>query len=351
MKAAVLVGAERIEVQERDIPKIGSNELLLRVKAVGVCGSDIAYYKRGMADVPPPIVLGHEFTAEIVEIGDIPERLGLLKEGDRVVVEPVQACGVCPSCKKAQPNLCIKPTVLGVSVDGGFAEYCKAYYNYVHPLPENVSYEEGAFTEPLACAIYGVKKMRVSPGDFCAVIGPGPIGLMMLQYIKASGASKVALIGTRDYRLEKGRELGADHLINVKEPNSKYYMEDPVAGVKELSGGGADAVIVSTGDMAANELGISIGGPRSRVVLFGGAGYDPEGYAKVNLWQGTVRDMEIIFSWLSPYTFPEALKAISTGQVKVKPLITHTFPLEKTGKAIETVEKRIGNPFKVQVKP
>lgn len=263
----------------------------------------------------------------------------------------MQACGVCPSCKKAWPNLCAKPTVLGVSVDGGFAEYCKAYYDYVHILPENVSYEEGAFTEPLACAIYGVKKMRISPGDFCAVVGPGPIGLMMLQYIRASGASKVALIGTRDYRLEMGKELGADYPINVKDSNSKYYVEDPVAKVKELSGAGADAVIVSTGDMAANELGIRIGGPRSRVVLFGGAGYDPEGFAKVNLWQSTLRDMEITFSWLSPYTFPEALKAISTGQVKVKPLITHTFSLERTGEAIETVEKRIGNPLKVQVKP
>lgn len=351
MKAAVLVGPKKIEVQEKDVPKIGPNELLLKVKAVGVCGSDIAYYQRGMADVPPPIVLGHEFTAEIVEIGEIPKRLGLLKEGNRVVVEPVQACGVCPSCKKAWTNLCIKPTVLGVTVDGGFAEYCKAFYNYVHPLPENVSYEEGAFTEPLACAVYGVRKMRISPGDFCAVIGPGPIGLMMLQYIKASGASKVALIGTRDYRLELGGKLGADYLINVKESSSKYYVEDPVAKVKELSGGGADAVIVATGNIAANELGINIGGAKSRVVLFGGAGYDPEGYAKINLWQGTLRDMEIIFSWLSPYTFPDALKTISTGQVKVKPLITHTFPLEKTGEAIETVEKRVGNSIKVQVKP
>lgn len=351
MKAAVLTGPKKIELQERDLPKVGDNEILLKVRAVGVCGSDIAYYGRGMADVPPPIVLGHEFTGEIVELGRIAKGLGLLKEGDRVVVEPVQACGVCQPCKKAMPNLCAKPTVLGVNVDGGFAEYCKAFYNYVHPLPDNVSYEEGAFTEPLACAIYGVKKMKVSPGDFCVVIGPGPIGLMMVQYIKAQGAGKVALIGTRDYRLEAGAKLGADYLINVRETSSKYYSEDPVAKIKEWSGAGADAVIVATGSVAANELGISLGGPRSRVVFFGGAGYGPEDQARINLWQGTLRDMEIAFSWLSPYTFPDALKAISTGQVKVKPLITHTFPLEKVGEAIETVERRAGNPLKVQIKP
>lgn len=352
MKAAVLRGPREIRLEDRATPKIGPDEVLVKVKACGVCGSDVAYAVRGKADVPPPLVLGHEFTGEIVELGEIPKNQGLLKLGERVVAEPVQACGVCPSCKESAPNLCEKPVVLGVTVDGGFAEYCKVRYNYVHPLPDNVSYEEGAFTEPLACAIYGVRKMRVAPGDFCAVIGPGPIGLMMVQYIRALGAEKVALIGTRDYRLETGRRVGADHPINVREKGSGYYTEDPHSEVLKLTDNkGADAVIVATGNVEANQLAIKLGGARSRIVFFGGAAYEPEYFVKLYLLEGTLKDQELAFSWLSPYTFSPAISAISKGLVRVKPLLTHTFPLEKTGEAIETGEKRIGDAIKVQVKP
>ena len=352
MKAALLYSPRTIRVEEREIPKLSANEVLLRVKAVGVCGSDVAYFRRGKADVPPPMALGHEFTAEIVELGEFAEKLGLLHEGDRVVVEPVQSCGVCSPCKNAMPNLCVKMVVLGVNVDGGFSEYCKAFYNYVHPLPENVTYEEGAFTEPLACAVYGVRKMRISPGDFCVVVGPGPIGLMMVQYVKASGAGKVVLVGTRDYRLKMGMKLGADYTINVREKESEFYASDPVEKIFQLNDRkGADAVIVATGDREASQQALKIGGSRSRTVFFGGAGYSPEDSISLNLWEGTLADKEIAFSWLSPFTFPAALKAISRGLVNVKPLITHTFPLEKTGEAIETAEKRLGNAIKVQVKP
>ncbi len=352
MKAALLHSPRAITVEEREFPELAANEVLLQVKAVGVCGSDIAYYRRGKADIPPPIVLGHEFTGEITGLGEFAERLGLLHEGERVVVEPVQSCGVCAPCKNAMPNLCVKMVVLGVNVDGGFSEYCKAFYNYVHPLPNNVTYEEGAFTEPLACAVYGVRKMKVAPGDFCVVIGPGPIGMMMIQYIKAFGAGKVTLVGTRDYRLEMGVKLGADYAINVKEKGSEFYAKDLLERIFELNDRkGADAVIVATGDREANQQALKIGGSRSRTVFFGGAGYNPEDSVSLNLWEGTLMDKEIAFSWLSPFTFPAALKAISGGLVNVKPLITHTFPLEKTSEAIETAEKRLGNAIKVQVKP
>lgn len=352
MRAAVLRGPRTIKMETLPIPEVGVNDVLVKVKAVGVCGSDIAYYQRGKADVAPPIVLGHEFTGEIAELGPTAKKLGLLKIGDKVVAEPVQSCGVCSPCKNRTPNLCEKPVVLGVSVNGGFAEYCGVFHNYVHPLPDNVSYEEGAFTEPLACAIYGITKLQIEPGDFAVVLGPGPIGIMMTQYIKSSGASEVALIGTRDHRLEMGKQLGADYILNTREEASKYYSADPLTEVKRLTdNGGADKVIVATGNVEANQLGARLGGPRSKTVFFGGASYRPDDFIKVYLWEGTLADKELLFSWLSPYTFHPALKAIGSGLVKVKPLITHSFPLEKTGEAIETAEKRLGNAIKVQVKP
>lgn len=352
MKAAVLKGPRKIELEEVPTPKIGVNDVLVEVKACGVCGSDIAYYQRGKADVPPPIILGHEFSGVIVELGETAKRLGLFKEGDRVVAEPVMACGSCPSCKQGYPNMCEKPTVLGVSVDGGMAEYCAIRYDYLHKIPDNVSFEEAAFTEPLACALHAIKRMKIIPGASAAVIGPGPIGLMVVQYLKRSGLSPVILVGTRDYRLEVGLKLGADHVINTKEKGSKYYSESPVEKVKELTNGrGVDRVFVATGNVDANQMAVEITAPRSVVVFFGGASYEPTSRVFIPLWESTLGEKEFTFSWLSPYTFPDALNAISKGLVEVRPLITHTFKLSEVGRAIETAEKRLENALKVQIKP
>lgn len=352
MKAAVLKGPRKIELEEVPDPELGLNDVLIEVKVCGVCGSDIAYYQRGRADVPPPLILGHEFSGTIVKLGETAKKLGLFKEGDRVVAEPVMACGACKSCKMGYPNMCEKPTVLGVTVNGGMAEYCAARYDYLHPIPENLSFEEAAFTEPLACALHGIKKLKLVPGVSAAVVGPGPIGLMVLQYLKSAGLSPVILIGTRDYRLEAGLKLGADHVINVKEKGSKYYSEDPVERVKELTDGrGVDRVFVATGNLSANQLAVKISGVRSVVVFFGGAGYEPTYEVSVPLWESTLGEKEFAFSWLSPYTFPDALNAIAKGLIKVKPLITHSFSLKDAGRAIEVAEKRLDNALKVQITP
>jgi len=351
MKAAVLKGPRRIELEEVPKPKIAANEVLIKVEVCGVCGSDIAYYQRGKADVPPPIILGHEFSGTIVELGEMAKKLGLFKEGDRVVAEPVMACGSCTSCKEGYPNMCEKPTVLGVTVNGGMAEYCAVRYDYVHRIPDGVSFEEAAFTEPLACALHAIRKLKISPGRSAAVIGPGPIGLMVVQYLKKSGLSPIILIGTRDYRLEVGLKLGADYAINVGEKRSRYYSSSPVEVVKELTGGkGVDRVFVATGSVEGNQMAVEIAGPRSVVVFFGGAGYDPTSKVSIPLWEGTLGEKEFTFSWLSPYTFPEALNAIHKKLVDVKQLVTHSFRLDEAGKAIETAEKRLGNALKVQIR-
>jgi len=352
MKAAVLKGPRLIELEEVPTPKPSVNDVLVKVEACGVCGSDIAYYQRGRADVPPPIILGHEFSGTIVELGETAKKLGLFKEGDRIVAEPVMACGSCRSCKQGHPNMCEKPTVLGVTVNGGMAEYCVVRYDYLHKIPDGVSFEEAAFTEPLACALHGVKKLKISSGLSAAVIGPGPIGLMVVQYLKKSGLSPVILIGTRDYRLEAGLRLGADYAINVKDRDSRYYAESPVERVRELTdGSGVDRVFVATGSVSGNQLAVEITGPRSVVVFFGGASYEPTSTVSIPLWEGTLGEKEFVFSWLSPYTFPEALNAIKKKLVEVTPLLTHSLPLEEAGKAIEIAEKRLENALKVQIKP
>ena len=216
MKAQVFYKPNQMRLEEVPIPRIGDDEILVRVKACGICGSDIAYYF-GLSPLETrtgegPLILGHEYTGQVVEVGKIPAQRKLFKPGDRVVLDPLMYCYACEVCGRGQVNLCENKSVLGVSVNGGFAEYSKCKYTSAHVLPANVSYEHGALTEPLACSFYGVKNLQVEPGMTCVVLGPGPVGLMMVQLMKSSGAGKLIVVGARgdDYRLNLALQLGKE---------------------------------------------------------------------------------------------------------------------------------------------
>jgi len=329
MKAQVFYEPNDMRLEEVPIPEIAPDEVLVRVKACGICGSDIAYYFGASSLETPtgkgPLILGHEYTGE-------------------------QYCNACDVCYRGQTNLCENKAVLGVSTNGGFAEYSKSKYTCVHPLPDNVSYEHGALTEPLACATYGIKNLDVGTGDFCVVIGAGPIGCMMVQLAKSRGAGTVALVEIADYRLEIGGSLGADILINTAEKASKHYVEDVKAKIADLTGGKmADRVIVPTGAVQAMELALAISGRRSIIVYFGLPG--DEAIVRVPALEQILWDKTIRFSWLAPGTWQTALGALASGLVNVEPLITDTFKLEELADALTKVRDRVGNPMKPVVVP
>ncbi|HPD13371.1 MAG TPA: alcohol dehydrogenase catalytic domain-containing protein [Planctomycetota bacterium] len=354
MKAQVFYEPLKMAYEDAPMPVIAADEVLVRVKACGICGSDIAYYY-GMSSLETPtgkgpLVLGHEYTGEVVEVGDIPKSLKLFKPGDRVVLDPVQYCNACDVCYRGQTNLCENKAVLGVSCNGGFAEYSKSKYTGVHPLPDNVSFEHGALTEPLGCATYAVKNLEVQPGQFVVVIGPGAIGCMMVQLVKKSGAGAVALLGTRDYRLEIGRKLGADLIINDGEKNSPYYVADIKAKIADLTKGKmADRVVVATGSVEAMELALAISGRRSVIVYFGLPG--DKAVIRVPALQSILWDKTIRFSWLAPNVWQTALGALATGLVDVSPLVSHTYKLADLVGALGKVKDRVGNPMKPVVVP
>jgi L-iditol 2-dehydrogenase len=345
-----------MKLEDVPVPKAGSEQVLVRVKACGICGSDVAYFFGASSLETPtgkgPLVLGHEFSGEVVDVGETPKRLGLFAAGDRVTVDPVQYCNACRICKNGQVNLCEKKQVLGVSNDGGFAEYCVSHYTGLHKIPAGVSYEDAAMTEPLACAVRGVQHMSVQPGDFCIVMGPGAIGTMMVQLIKSSGAGKVVLVGAKgdDYRLKVGHESGADVVLNVSEPSSPYYVKDLKAKISELTDGlFADAVITPTGAVEAMESAFEVSGRRARIVFFG----LPADNAVIRVpalksifWEKSVR-----FSWLAPLTWPTALSAISGKLVQLQKLRSSVVKLSSLEKAITDVRDRVGNPMKVLVTP
>jgi L-iditol 2-dehydrogenase len=356
MKAQVFYEAEKMTYEDAPVPQIGPEQVLVRVKACGICGSDVAYFfgdsSLETATGKGPLILGHEFSAEVVEVGEIPKRVGLFEPGDRVVLDPVQYCNACRICKKGHVNLCEKKQVLGVSTDGGFAEYCASHYTGIHKIPDGVSYEEAALTEPLACAVHGVDFMAIQPGDFCVVMGPGTIGSMMMQLIKASGAGKLVLVGAGgdDYRLKIGLEEGADAVFNVQDTGSPYFVKDLKKAIEELSDGQfADAVITPTGAVEAMEAAFEISAREARIVFFG----LPADDAVIRIpalssifWEKTIR-----FSWLAPLTWPKALNALGQGLVNAKSLVSQTIKLADLEKGIRDVKARVGKPMKVVVTP
>ncbi len=354
MKAQVFHKPNDMRVESVPLPRIADDEILVRVKACGICGSDIAYYY-GLSPLETPsgkgpLVLGHEFTGQVVEVGRIPARRKLFKPGDRVVLDPLEYCYACDVCGRGQLNLCENKSVLGVSVNGGFAEYAKAKYTSAHILPENVSYEHGALTEPLACSFYAIKNLQVEPGMTAVLFGPGPIGLMMVQLMKSSGVGKLVVVGTRDYRLNLALALGADIALNTAEEGSKYYTKNVKERIAVETGGRlADRAITSTGSVPAMEMALGVSGRRSTIVFFGLPG--AKDHIKVPALPSIFWDKTIRFSWLAPLAWPSALQALATGLVAVDKLVTHSFKLGNLVNGLDQVRNRSDKVMKAVVKP
>lgn len=352
MKAQVFYEANIMKLEEIDIPSINDNEVLIKVKACGICGSDVAYYYgRSPLETPTgkgPLILGHELSGEVVEVGKRAADINLVKKGDRVIINPVQICNACPNCLKGYVNLCENQMALGVSANGGFAEYTKVNYTNLYKMPENISLEEGALVEPLSCATYGVENLQVNIGDFVVIIGSGTIGLFMTQLIKSQGAGKIALVGIFDFPLELGMELGADYVINTLDKNSNYYAKDLKEKILELNNGElAQKVIVPTSAKVAMQQALEISGKRSIVVYFGLPG--DKDILEVPVLSTITSDKSIRFSWLAPFTWPRAIKAIETGKVDAKKLISHRYSLEKVGEGIEFMNSSVEEKIKAMV--
>ena len=329
---------------------MGDADVLVKVKNCGICGSDISYYFGFSPTGKMPIVLGHEFTGEVVEVGAIPKSMGLFKPGDRVVVNPVQHCNACYACASGHTNLCANLYVPGVNADGAMAEYALSRYTGLFKLDDAVSYAAGAFIEPLACAVYGMKKLAIEPGQFVAIFGPGPIGIMMVQMAKAIGAGKVAMIGTRDYRLEEAKKWGADYIFNTKDAKSPYYAQDLKAAIADVSHGLlAERAIVPTSSNDAFEQAIDITGGAAIIVHFGLP--DEGDVIKVPALATHTADKEIRFSWLAPGVWPTTIRMIQEGLLNLEPLVSQAVPLSDAATAIVNLRARKDDPIKVQITP
>lgn len=349
MKAAVLYGLNDVRVEERDVPSPGPDEVLVKVNACGICGTDNKIITHGMPNQPPfgEFIIGHEYAGTVVARG---ETVDEFQVGDRVAVEIHKGCGRCKNCIMGQYTACLNYGNLrkghranGFTANGGFAEYAINHVNTLYKLPDNISFDESTTITTAGTCIYGIDMAGgYIPGDTVVVVGPGPIGLMSVQLCKALGAGKVILSGTRDERLELGKKLGADHVVNTRR-------EKPVEKILELTDGlGADLVLEAAGGDTSLQEALEItrkGGKISILAFYKGpitADISIAVRNGINLY--TVRGE-------GNMSVGRALALMAQGKITGKPLITHTFPLEEINDAIKTFVERIGGAMKVVVHP
>ncbi|MFQ5762609.1 MAG: zinc-binding dehydrogenase [Candidatus Bathyarchaeia archaeon] len=335
MKALVKTakGEGHVELLNIEQPSIAGDEVLLRIDAAGICGTDLHIY-HDKAYYVPPVTLGHEYAGTVVEVGP---RVESVKEGDRVTSPATIPCGECHLCRIGSPNRCIgHKRILGaVGSDGAFASYMKVPARILHKIPKGISAEEAATIEPAACAVHAVaERMKVDVGDCVVVLGPGPMGLLALQVAKAEGASPVIVAGVESdvQRLRTAEQLGADVIVNVEAENLRQTVE------KHTQGLGADVVIEASGAAAAQRDCFDLARRRGRVCLLGLSGTS----VNVTLDKVIEGELDIVGSWGTLWTsWRKALNLLSSGRVKVAPLIGSRLRLEEWEKGFKLMEDRV----------
>ncbi len=345
MKGVVLVaqgdGKHPGELQFRDdidIPEPAGKMVRVRTAFTGVCGSDVSYVY-GKASVDKGRILGHETGGIVDAVG--PEVTDL-KPGQRVVVDPVQSNPESPWVKRKMGNVDLS-NVTGISYDGGFAEYFLSHEAYTYPLPADMTLQQAAGLEPYACGLYAVNNANIDPNGLVVIFGAGPIANAMCDMAKAKGAGTVALVGTRDYRLDAAR--GADVRLNIGSGDTKYPCRDLEAAIMDLNDGELPrSVIVATGAASAIEQGWSLGGKRSTVVIFGLMADDTTFTHKCQ--PALFNDKTLRYSWLAPDTWPEIMALVKNGIVRVEDMHTHRCGLPELGPAVQTQAERRDNCIK-----
>jgi len=330
MKAVVWTGPHEIALQDLPVPVPGEGEVLIRTRAVGICGTDFEIYDGRFKQAIPPMTLGHE-GAGIVEAAGPGVRSP--KVGDRVSVECVIGCGRCAYCAEGRPGLCEHGRVMGVSgAQGEYAEYFAAPAANCHLLPPEISWPEAALVDTLAGPVYAMSRVHAPAGGSVAVFGPGPAGLFFCALVRLQGAAAVFLVGTRESRLAYGPRFGADKLIQAGR-------EDPVAAVLDATDGrGADLTVEASGSAAALGQCLAAARKGGSVLIYGVFG------GAVNLEVQPIQLHELQVCGTANILYPPAIELIREGTVAVEPLITHRLRLEELPAAFSSgaVERRQG---------
>nr|WP_319776298.1 zinc-binding dehydrogenase [uncultured Sphaerochaeta sp.] len=340
MKSLYYVGEKQMVLREVPTPVPSENEYLIQVKSNGICGSDFEGYMGKTGRRTPPMIMGHEFSGVVAQV----PKGGKFQEGQKVVVFPKPYCGVCEFCRKGMVNVCPEGICMGVlDVDGSMCEYVTIEEKYLLPF-DGISFNEAAFTEPLAVAyrsVFKISDVELAEADYTLIIGAGTIGLMALALLKYRGAKHVIVSDATDFRLGIAKELGADYLVN---PRTQDFLAE-IATI--TSGKMIDFSIEAVGiaPTAKNSLEcLKIGGT---AVWIGNA----QKIIEVNMQDIVTRELKIKGNYVYDLDgFADSLKLLSERKINIKPLITHSYKLEDGVQAFKDLENnREGKMLKVML--
>jgi len=330
VRAAIWLKPGELEIGRREDPVPGPRDVVVRVGACGLCGTDLHIADGEFPPTPYPIVPGHEFAGEVVAVGG---EAGGLPEGARVAVDPSLFCGHCPFCRAGRGNLCANWGAIGDTVDGAFAEYVRVPAGNAYPLPESLSDREGALVEPVSCAVHALHRLAVSTGERALVIGAGTMGLILLQLLLRDGASHVAVVDVAEAKLGLASRLGASATATSVE----------ALDVPE----GFDAVVDATGVVAAIEAGAGAVRRGGRLMVFGVA--PAEATMRLSPFRIYNDEITVLGSMAVLHSFGPALDLMAAGAIDTAAMLSHAFPLEGFAEALGVV--RVGGGVKVQVLP
>lgn len=324
MKASRFLGNKTFAVADLPTPHAGPGELVLRNQVCGVCGTDVHIYhgEPGSADVNPPVVLGHEYSGEVVEVG---EGVTGFAVGDHVTVDPNIYCGHCAYCQNGKKQLCPSMEAIGVTRDGGFAQYSRIPASQAFKLEPTVPWEAAAMAEPLACCLHGIDLAGIQVGDKVCVVGGGAIGLLMVQLAKLSGASQIVLSEPNEKRRQVGLQLGANAALDPTRPDAQEAFA-------QVLGGGANVVIECVGNVPAVKSAFQFAGKGATVLLFSVPKVDAT--FDLPLFDVYKKELTIKGSFVNPDTHARAVALINSGKVDFGPIITHRFTLDQLPEAI-----------------
>jgi 2-desacetyl-2-hydroxyethyl bacteriochlorophyllide A dehydrogenase len=336
MKVALFEKPHSLTVRSTPLRTLLPDEVLVKVQACGVCGTDV-HIVEGTSRSTPPVVLGHEFTGVVEDVGIAVHGVA---SGQRVAVDPNISCGVCYFCRRGLVHLCVNLQALGVDRDGGMAEFCLVPVQQIYVLPDGMQTEAAAFVEPVSCAVHGIDRANIRSGDTVVIIGGGTIGLIMLQLAKNAGASRTILVEPLHHKRRIAAELGADVVLNPIESDTK-------SAVMDLTHVGADVVIECVGKPQTAQLTLELARRGGTVEFFGVCPIGEKIQVEPN--QVYFKELTIVGSYVNPNTFARSIALLHAGKVCVDKFQIDRFPLDGVVEAL--AYQREGKTLKSIIEP
>ena len=334
MKAIQIQEPRKIGVIQMEAPELKPGQAIIRVKSMGICGSDVAAYRGTSPNVTYPLIIGHETAGTVYRIAeDNPQGF---KVGDRVVLDPYMFCGHCYPCSKGRTNCCETLKCLGVQTDGSMCEYFSHPVSQLRRIPEGMTWEHAAIAEPLTIALHAIHTVELQAGEHFAIIGSGPIGLLAAMASREYGGIPVVL-DVDDGRLETAKSCGVEHVINVAR-------QDAAAELKKITDGRmAECVMEASGSVPAVAGSLTYAARTGRIALTGW----PKGKVELDTATITRNELQIRGSRTSVGEFPEAIRLIHSGKVDVSKVLSKVVPFDEIPQAVRDLDEYPGEFIKV----